>query len=84
MVCVKTALEPSLRTWTSMSNVANTHHLLTNAEEMQHLVKELFSYLDYTETTDSGRVWHPVQISCARALMCEPLGECLSKLKRLL
>lgn len=45
------------------------------------LVRELFKFLDYTEESDNGRIFHPIQISCCRALMLEPLGEVLKELK---
>lgn len=47
----------------------------------RHLVKELFKFLDYTEESDEGRLFHPVSISCCRALMTEPLGKVLKELK---
>ena len=45
------------------------------------LVRELFEFLDYTEESDSGTIFHPIRISCCRALMLEPLGEVLKELK---
>lgn len=45
------------------------------------LVRELFKFLDYTEESDNGRIFHPIEISCCRALMSEPLGEVLKELK---
>ena len=45
------------------------------------LVRELFKFLDYTEESDNGRIFHPIQISCCRALMSEPLGKVLKELK---
>lgn len=53
----------------------------TELAEVKQLLKELFSYLDYTEITDSGREYKPITISCSRVLMCEPLGNCITKLK---
>ncbi len=45
------------------------------------LVKEFFSYLDYTEESDSGTLWHPIHISCCRCLMTKKVEECLIALK---
>ena len=45
------------------------------------LVRELFKFLDYTEESDNGRIFHPIQISCCRALMSEPLDKVLKELK---
>jgi 3'-phosphoadenosine 5'-phosphosulfate sulfotransferase (PAPS reductase)/FAD synthetase len=48
---------------------------------LRHLVKTLFYYLDYQEESDGGRMFHPVTISCCRALMTQPLNELLDELK---
>jgi hypothetical protein len=45
------------------------------------LVKELFEFLDATEESDSGRVFHPIAISCCRAMKLEPLGVCIKALR---
>jgi hypothetical protein len=45
------------------------------------LVKELFEYLDYTETTDSGRAFHPVYVSCCRVAIQRKISDCLKDLK---
>lgn len=42
------------------------------------LIQEFLSYLDYTEESDSGRVFHPIQISSVRVLM-SPCIEMLIK-----
>jgi hypothetical protein len=44
------------------------------------LVREFLSYLDYTEESDSGNVFHPICISSVRVLMTQPLGMCLEKI----
>jgi hypothetical protein len=48
---------------------------------LETLVKDFFVFLDYTEESDSGRIFHPIAISCCRALMIEPLSACLNKLR---
>lgn len=46
------------------------------------LIAEFLSYLDYTEETDSGRVFHPITISSCRVLMSEPLSVVLDALRQ--
>ena len=48
----------------------------------QELIKELFSYLDYTEESDLDRIFHPIQISCTRVMMMGGLNKCLKDLKK--
>ena len=45
------------------------------------LVNEFFSYLDYTEESESGREFHPISIGSCRCLMSEPLQMCITKLR---
>jgi len=53
------------------------------SEDLRDVVKEFFRYLDATEESDGGTVFHPVQISCCRALYTAPLNELLIKMKEL-
>jgi hypothetical protein len=48
----------------------------------EELIAEFFTYLDYTEESDSGRVFNPVQISSCRVLMSEPLNYVLQTLRK--
>lgn len=48
----------------------------------EELLGEFISYLDYTEESDSGRVFHPVTIGSCRALMTEPLGAVLKEMRK--
>ena len=48
---------------------------------LEEVVREFLSYLEYTEETDSGRVFRPICISSVRALMNEPLEMVLELLK---
>lgn len=48
------------------------------------LVREFFEILDRTEETDSGRVFHPTQISCCRVMDRKELEEVLLSLKQTL
>ncbi len=49
--------------------------------DLKELVKEFLSYLDYTEESDSGRVFHPITIGSCRVLMAQPLNMCMEKLR---
>lgn len=46
------------------------------------VIKEFFSYLDYTEETDSGNIIHPITIGSCRVLMSEPLDMVLQELRK--
>lgn len=48
---------------------------------LHELVKEFISYLDYTEESDSGRIFHPITIGSCRVLMQEPLNKVLTLLR---
>lgn len=45
------------------------------------LIAELFTYFEYIEESDSGRVFHPVCISNCRVLLHEPMEALLSTMK---
>jgi len=50
---------------------------------LKTLVQQLFYYLDKEEESDSGRVFHPVHISCCRAAYTEKLDAILKRMKEL-
>lgn len=50
-------------------------------KSQNELVKELFSFLGIAECNESGSEFYPVHITCCRAMMIEPLNECLVALK---
>jgi hypothetical protein len=53
-------------------------------EELQMLVKDLFEkFLDTWEESDSGREFHPITISCCRAMKVEPLDNLLKRMREL-
>lgn len=53
-------------------------------ERLKECVKEFFdSYLNYTEESDSGRLFHPISISCGRAMKLRPLEELLIEMQEL-
>ena len=54
------------------------------AEELKILVKKFFEeYLDATEFSDSGREFHPVQISCCRSMKIDPLNKLMKRMRKL-
>ena len=50
---------------------------------LKGLVKELFSYLDIVEVSDSGKEFHPIFISSVRVLLTDKMSKCLTKMKEL-
>ena len=54
-----------------------------NAMSLQELVKEFFTYLDYTEYSDNDVKFSPIHISCVRCLMSSPLEEVIEKMREL-
>jgi 3'-phosphoadenosine 5'-phosphosulfate sulfotransferase (PAPS reductase)/FAD synthetase len=48
---------------------------------VQSRLQQFFEMLDTVEESDSGREFHPVNVSCCRAMMIEPLNEVLTELK---
>ncbi len=52
--------------------------------ELKERVNDLFTkYLDVQEESDSGRMFHPISISCCRAMKLKPLGELIDRLREL-
>jgi len=47
----------------------------------QELIREFFSYLDYTEESESGKEFNPISIGSCRVLMTQPLNMVLKKLR---
>lgn len=52
-------------------------------EELKDVVKEFFSYLDYTEISDNDREFHPIHIGCMRVMMQDKVSACLNRMKEL-
>lgn len=58
--------------------------LLQNHNELKSLVKSFFDdYLDVVEVSDGGNEFHPIKISCARAMKLQPLSDLLKRMKEL-
>ena len=55
---------------------------ITEQTELEVCVKEFFEkYLNRTEESDGGKIFHPITISCCRAHMLQPLYELLEKMR---
>jgi hypothetical protein len=52
-------------------------------KQLAKAVNQFFSFLDATEESDEGRIFHPIRIDCCRCLMSEPLGKVLGEMKSL-
>lgn len=50
-------------------------------DQVKQDLKKFFEYLDYQEESDSGRIFNPVNISCVRVHMVQPLNDLLKRLK---
>ncbi len=50
---------------------------------VEELLAEFFSYLDYTETSDNDHTFNPITIGCCRIQMMQPLGVVLEKLREI-
>ena len=52
--------------------------------ELKILVKKFFKeYLDVVEVSDSGTEFHPIMITCCRAMKIDPLKKLLKRLREL-
>ena len=52
--------------------------------ELRLCVKEFFEkYLNYAEESDSGKMFHPITVSCCRVMMTEPLNNLLARMAEL-
>lgn len=56
---------------------------MTDNERLKECVKEFFTFLDYQEESDGGRMFHPITISCCRAMKTAPLNDLLKEMKAL-
>lgn len=54
---------------------------IKDEQRIQEKLQQFFEFLDYTEESDSGRVFHPITISSCRVLMTGPLNKVLEELK---
>ena len=52
--------------------------------ELQNEVRKFFDILDIVEESDNGNEFHPVFISCCRAITAPKLNEILQRMKELM
>lgn len=50
-------------------------------EHLKNLIRNFFEFLDRTDESENGRVFHPVSIGCCRAAWMEPLDKLLKEMK---
>ena len=55
----------------------------TEATELRDLTRQFFDYLDRTEESDEGRVFHPVTFVCCRAAWTDDINRILARMKEL-
>lgn len=55
---------------------------MNDSDELKQCVYEFFTkYLNYVEESESGRLFNPIQVSCCRVMMYQPLGELLERMR---
>lgn len=52
-------------------------------EHMKKLITEFFDLLDYTTSTDEGKDYHPVSISCSRSSLIPKLNNVLWEMRKI-
>lgn len=55
--------------------------LVRENERIVLTLKRFFEYLDYTEESDGGKMFHPITVTCCRAMMIEGLNDTLRDMK---
>jgi hypothetical protein len=53
-----------------------------NSNDPKELIKEFMGYLDYTEESDNGTLFHPVCITCSRVILHNEISACLTRMKK--
>lgn len=83
---------PATKEWCQAVDAhhAATESLLANASaevkrltELSDATREWFAYLDRTEESDEGRVFHPVSFGCCRAMWVDRINAIMADMKRL-
>ena len=52
-------------------------------EDLEMVVRRFIAYLDSAEYSDSGKEFHPVQITCSRAALLVDLNYLVGRMKEL-
>ena len=63
-------------------DAAATQKIDHRVEHMKSLMVRLFEFLDLTEESDSGRIFHPITIGSCRADKLQPLNDLLKEMKK--
>jgi len=74
-------IHDSIRTDKSQGIMSNYQGVLEGMSP-EDLIKEFFTYLDYTEESESGREFHPVTIGCCRVALSSPLDTLLKEMRK--
>ena len=53
-----------------------------NVEHMKSLLVRFFEFLDLTDESDSGNIFHPINIGSCRADKQQPLEDLLAEMKK--
>ena len=65
-------------------NTNMMNNVQSDKDELKECVKKLFdSYLNYIEERDSGKRFRPIEITCCRAMMLQPLDQLLTRMATL-
>lgn len=64
------------------ANEAAAYQEYIDGMSAPELMAEFISYLDYEEESDSGRVFHPIQISSVRVMMTHALDMVIKEMRK--
>ena len=76
-------LEKNIALMREERDIATTEKNITlmRDAELRVCVKEFFEkYLNYAEESDSGKMFHPITVSCCRVMMMQPVSDLLHKM----
>ena len=54
-----------------------------NNADLKEVVKEYLSFIDATDESESGNVFHPISFGCCRVLWIEPFGMVMKRMREL-
>lgn len=54
---------------------------MTDLSDIKSDLKRFFEMLDYTEESDEGHIFHPINISCCRVMMMPEMEAILKRMK---
>jgi hypothetical protein len=56
---------------------------MTEHEQLKGVVRAFFKYLDTTEESDEGRIFHPLHLSCCRSMWTDDINLIMKRMKEL-